>query len=452
MLKVLTILSFLLATSGFAQTVIGVYPWIPYVQPVTNGDCLIISNNQWAEGPCVGAGAAIKSLNGLTASSQTMITGTAGTDFNISDSVSVHTFNIPTASSSARGLLSPSDWISFNSKQTSGNYITALTGDLSASGPGSAVATLATVNGNVGTFGTSAMSVAVTVNAKGLTTAIGSTPIQIAESQVTNLLSDLASKQPSGNYITALTGDVSASGPGSSVSTLSTVNSNVGTFGTASSSVAITVNAKGLVTAVGSTPIQIAESQVTNLLSDLASKQGSITIGAIGSQTPNATALALSNNVLSIQSADPSNPGVINNTTQTLGSGTKTITGNTLIANNTSSVATIGGTLSTAIHTINGGLNGTTRTASANLILDTTTTDRFVFLSANRAITVTLPAITCGRDLWLKDISGTISTNNVLLTQTASAKIEGISTGRTLRTNYGAWHVVSDCTNWWLVN
>lgn len=51
--------------------------------------------------------------------------------------------------------------------------------------------------------------------------------------------------QASGNYITALTGDVTASGPGSVAATLATVNSNVGSFTNAN----ITVNGKGLITA-----------------------------------------------------------------------------------------------------------------------------------------------------------------------------------------------------------
>lgn len=51
--------------------------------------------------------------------------------------------NIATANSTESGLLSSSDWTTFNSKQPSGNYITALTGDITASGPGSAVTTIA---------------------------------------------------------------------------------------------------------------------------------------------------------------------------------------------------------------------------------------------------------------------------------------------------------------------
>jgi len=76
-----------------------------------------------------------------------------------------------------------------------------------------------------------------------------------------------------------LIGDVSATGPGIAVATLATVNSNVGSFGSASNSVVFTVNGKGLITAASSTAIQIAESQVTNLVSDLAGKQPLLTIG-----------------------------------------------------------------------------------------------------------------------------------------------------------------------------
>ena len=53
------------------------------------------------------------------------------------------TLSIQTASASQRGLLSSTDWSTFNSKQAAGNYITALTGDVTASGPGSAAATIA---------------------------------------------------------------------------------------------------------------------------------------------------------------------------------------------------------------------------------------------------------------------------------------------------------------------
>lgn len=47
----------------------------------------------------------ISSLNGLTSDSQTFAVGTSGTDFNISSSGSTHTFNIPSASATNRGLV-----------------------------------------------------------------------------------------------------------------------------------------------------------------------------------------------------------------------------------------------------------------------------------------------------------------------------------------------------------
>lgn len=51
------------------------------------------------------AGSGITSLNTLTATTQTFATGTTGTDFNISSTTSTHTFNIPDASATNRGLV-----------------------------------------------------------------------------------------------------------------------------------------------------------------------------------------------------------------------------------------------------------------------------------------------------------------------------------------------------------
>ena len=47
----------------------------------------------------------IAALNGLTAQVQYFQTGTSGTDFNISSTTATHTFNIPDASATARGLI-----------------------------------------------------------------------------------------------------------------------------------------------------------------------------------------------------------------------------------------------------------------------------------------------------------------------------------------------------------
>jgi hypothetical protein len=81
---------------------------------------------------------------------------------------------------------------------------------------------------------------AVTLTLTDVTTALGYTPLQ-------------------NNQIVSLTGDATGSSPGAGnntiTTTLATVNTNVGTFGTATSVPGITVNAKGLVTAVTSNTI-----------------------------------------------------------------------------------------------------------------------------------------------------------------------------------------------------
>jgi hypothetical protein len=84
----------------------------------------------------------------------------------------------------------------------------------------------------------------------------------------------------SGGDITALTGDVTATGPGSAVATLPVVNANVGSFLSAN----ITVNAKGQVTAAahstGITAVIVTAS--------LGTAQGSMTFtnGILTASTP----------------------------------------------------------------------------------------------------------------------------------------------------------------------
>lgn len=88
-------------------------------------------------------------------------------------------------------------------KQATGNYVTSLTGDVTAAGPGAAAATLAAVT-TAQTVGDAAHVAAVTTDAKGRVTGMTSTAIIIPEASVTNLVTDLAAKQPLDADLTAL--------------------------------------------------------------------------------------------------------------------------------------------------------------------------------------------------------------------------------------------------------
>ena len=71
---------------------------------------------QVASSTLAGAGGGITSLNALTGATQTFATSSGGTAFTLTSAGTIHTLQIPFASSSITGLLTASDYTSFNNK------------------------------------------------------------------------------------------------------------------------------------------------------------------------------------------------------------------------------------------------------------------------------------------------------------------------------------------------
>jgi hypothetical protein len=162
------------------------------------------------------------------------------------------------------------------SYQPTGNYISALTGDGTATGPGSAAFTLATVNATIGTFGTSTRVPVITVNGKGLVTNITTTLITV----------------PSGVLI--FTGDVTGSGLTGSPVTLTLLPVNANIYGS-NTFLKFAVNGKGLVTsatpvtsldiigALGYTPVPSTRTLSINGISHDLSANRSWSVGTLTS-------------------------------------------------------------------------------------------------------------------------------------------------------------------------
>ena len=113
------------------------------------------------------SGAGLTSLGGQSGSTQTFAVTATGTAPAINSGGDVHTLSIPLASGASvtAGLISNTDYAAFTAKQAAGNYITSLSGDLTATGPGGAAATLAPTGVSAGSYAK------VTVDAKGRVTA-----------------------------------------------------------------------------------------------------------------------------------------------------------------------------------------------------------------------------------------------------------------------------------------
>lgn len=215
---------------------------------------------------------------------------------------------IPAGSASVNGYISSTDWTTFNSKASPGAYITSLTSDVTASGPGAAVATVAAVGGQ-----TASAVAAATVLANNATSA--NTANQIVKRGASGQVSVGAIT----GGATALTGASSVTGNADAVQLFvkgnSTQTSDILQIKDSINSILFSVDNSGNGIFAGT----LAASNLSG------TNTGDVTLGAFGS-TPDAKGATLTGQNLQVQPADASHPGSVSVTTQTFG-GAKTFNG-----------------------------------------------------------------------------------------------------------------------------
>lgn len=184
---------------------------------------------------------------------------------------------------------------------TSPTYTGTWTGAQGGTGVANTGKTI-TLGGNLTTSGAFATTLVSTANTTA-TLPAGTTTLLATDGSGASLTALNASALGSGTVpaarMPALTGDITTSA-GAVATTLATVNSNVGTFGSATAAPALTVNGKGLITAVSNTTITPAVGSITGLGTGVATLLGgtsSGTGGPAGTISPTFTGTTANGNI-----------------------------------------------------------------------------------------------------------------------------------------------------------
>ncbi len=144
--------------------------------------------------------------------------------------------------------------------------------------------------------------------------------------------------QAPGSYITALSGDITASGPGSASATLATVNTNTGSFGSSSAIPSFTVNGKGLITAASTNSVVAPAGTLTG--TTLASNVVSSSLTSVGTLSGLTVTATITGNI-------SGNAATATTATTASAVAAGNITGTTLASNVVTSSLTTIGTLNT---------------------------------------------------------------------------------------------------------
>lgn len=216
--------------------------------------------------------------------------------------------SIPAGSAFTNGYISSGDWTTFNSKASPGAYITSLTNDVTATGPGAAAATVV----SVGT--SSAANVhAAEVLANAATSA--NTANQIVKRGASGQVAVGALTATTQTFTGAGTITGSADAVQLKIKGNATQTNDVFDVQTFAASPLFSVDNNGNIVAIGT-------ASASNLSG---SNTGDVTLGAFGS-TPDNKGATLTGQALVLQPADPTHPGSVTAGSQTFG-GAKTFNG-----------------------------------------------------------------------------------------------------------------------------
>jgi hypothetical protein len=229
-------------TSGQVTTALGFTPYDAanpsgYISGITSGDVTTALGFT----PYNATNPSGYTTNVGTVTSVAALTlGTSGTDLSSSVATGtvtpVITLNVPTASSTTRGVLSAADWTTFSNKSNTSGTVTSVS--------------VVTANGVSGSVATSTVTPAITLTLGAITPASVAATGTVSGSNL--------SGTNTGDQTITLTGDVTGSGTGSFATTLATVNASPQTDAFRK----VTVNGKGLTTATSA----VTSSDITTSL------------------------------------------------------------------------------------------------------------------------------------------------------------------------------------------
>lgn len=323
--------------------------------------------------------------------------------------------------------------------------ITALTGDVTATGPGSAVATIANnaitnakvaaaaaiartklasgtanrvvVNDASGVLSDAAAITAARAlisDANGIPThsAVTSTELGYVSGVTSAIQTQINGKQATGNYITDLIGDVTATGPGSAAATIA--NLAVTNAKIANATISLTAKVTGVL------PVANGGTNSNSTLSNNRVIQSS------GGAIVEAAAITAARALISDANGIP----------------TQSVT-------TSAELAFVNGVTSAIQTQINAKSSPFAIVAVTGDV--TLTTNAIHLVSSAAARNLTLPAHVAGQRLYIKDSTGSCGTNNFTLIRTGGGNLEGLAASRTLQTDWGSWHLVDDGTDWYFV-